>query len=47
MIVAAGGDGTLNEVVNGMADYRASIRLGLIPLGTGNSERLVTAIANS
>src|SRR2546421_3092894 len=35
-IVAAGGDGTLNEVINGMADYVDRIRLGLIPLGTGN-----------
>lgn len=35
MIVAAGGDGTLNEVVNGIGD-NSRIRLGLIPLGTGN-----------
>lgn len=36
LIVAAGGDGTLNEVVNGLADDFGSARLGLIPLGTGN-----------
>lgn len=35
-IVAAGGDGTLNEVVNGMAPHCAGVRLGLLPLGTGN-----------
>ncbi len=38
-IIAAGGDGTANEVVNGMADVPhglASVRLGLIPLGTVN-----------
>jgi diacylglycerol kinase (ATP) len=35
-IVAAGGDGTLNEVVNGIAVNRSRVRLGLIPLGTGN-----------
>ena len=35
-IVAAGGDGTLNEVLNGMAADRTRVRLGLIPLGTGN-----------
>jgi YegS/Rv2252/BmrU family lipid kinase len=38
-IIAAGGDGTANEVVNGMADVPgglASARLGLIPLGTIN-----------
>lgn len=36
MIVAAGGDGTLNEVVNGIGGNRSRARLGLIPLGTGN-----------
>src|SRR5437660_147902 len=33
-IVAAGGDGTINEVVNGLAD--ASVTLGLLPIGTMN-----------
>ncbi len=36
LIVAAGGDGTLNEVVNGLAADFGRARLGLIPLGTGN-----------
>ena len=36
LVVAAGGDGTLNEVVNGIARHSDAIRLGLIPLGTGN-----------
>lgn len=36
MIVAAGGDGTLNEVVNGIGATNSKVRLGLIPLGTGN-----------
>ncbi len=38
-IVAAGGDGTANEVVNGIADVPqglASARLGIMPLGTLN-----------
>jgi diacylglycerol kinase (ATP) len=36
MIVAAGGDGTLNEVVNALQESTRRITLGLIPLGTGN-----------
>jgi diacylglycerol kinase (ATP) len=36
LIVAAGGDGTINEVVNGLASDFAQATLGLIPLGTGN-----------
>jgi diacylglycerol kinase (ATP) len=36
MIVAGGGDGTLNEVVNGVGAHGSGVRLGLIPLGTGN-----------
>lgn len=39
-IVAAGGDGTVHEVVNGIlrasADEGTSARLGLIPIGSGN-----------
>jgi diacylglycerol kinase (ATP) len=43
-VVAAGGDGTLNEVLNGLAedfagatiDRPGRVRLALLPLGTGN-----------
>ncbi|WP_433945484.1 diacylglycerol kinase [Paenibacillus sp. SN-8-1] len=36
IIIAAGGDGTLNEVVNGMADRENLPPLGVFPLGTTN-----------
>jgi diacylglycerol kinase (ATP) len=35
-VIAAGGDGTLNEVINGVAKRADQIRVGLLPLGTGN-----------
>jgi diacylglycerol kinase (ATP) len=35
-IVAAGGDGTLNEVINGIGENFGEVQLGLLPLGTGN-----------
>ncbi|HEV2805897.1 MAG TPA: diacylglycerol kinase family protein [Chthoniobacterales bacterium] len=36
MIIAAGGDGTLNEVINGIGENLGGAAVGLIPLGTGN-----------
>lgn len=52
IVAAAGGDGTLGEVANGLVD--TSVRLGVIPLGTGNdfarcagiSENLAVAVDN-
>jgi len=35
-IVAAGGDGTLNEVINGIATRAEDACVGVVPLGTGN-----------
>ncbi|TDF95488.1 diacylglycerol kinase [Paenibacillus piri] len=36
IIIAAGGDGTLNEVINGMAEKSWRPPLGILPLGTTN-----------
>ena len=38
LLIAAGGDGTLNEVVHGLMDLSKPTRpiLGIVPLGTGN-----------
>ena len=36
IVIAAGGDGTLNEVINGVAPQAERIQVGLVPLGTGN-----------
>jgi diacylglycerol kinase (ATP) len=36
LIVAAGGDGLCNEILNGIVPPRDDVALGLLPLGTGN-----------
>ncbi|MFC4618957.1 diacylglycerol kinase [Camelliibacillus cellulosilyticus] len=36
LVIAAGGDGTLNEVVNGLADQSYRPELGILPMGTTN-----------
>ena len=36
LIVAAGGDGTLNAVINGIGERISDVSVGLVPLGTGN-----------
>ena len=36
VIVVAGGDGTINEVINGMAEQEHRPKLGIIPVGTTN-----------
>jgi diacylglycerol kinase (ATP) len=36
LIIVAGGDGTLNEVVNGLGTFARNVHIGIVPLGTGN-----------
>lgn len=36
VVIAAGGDGTINEVVNGLAEQEYRPKLGIIPAGTTN-----------
>lgn len=35
-VIAAGGDGTANEVLNGLSQHLGQVTLGVLPLGTGN-----------
>ncbi len=35
-IIAAGGDGTVNEALNGLRDKLSRVTFGILPLGTGN-----------
>lgn len=36
VVIAAGGDGTINEVINGLAEQPKRPKLGIIPVGTTN-----------
>ena len=36
VVIAAGGDGTINEVINGIAEQKHRPKLGVIPVGTTN-----------
>jgi len=42
VVIAAGGDGTVNEIANGLAG--SSVKLGVLPLGTANVFSLETRI---
>ncbi len=37
LVVSLGGDGTVNEIVNGLASFEKQPLLGIIPLGTANN----------
>jgi diacylglycerol kinase (ATP) len=39
-VLAAGGDGTLHHVINGLMSHTEKPRVGLLPLGTGNDTAL-------
>ncbi len=47
VILAAGGDGTIYEVVNGMAEHKARPSLGIIPCGTSNDFARAVGIPKS
>jgi diacylglycerol kinase (ATP) len=46
-VVAAGGDGTIHAVVNGLAPDFGAARLAVLPLGTGNDLRRSLAIPDN
>src|SRR5437763_10089831 len=46
LVVSAGGDGTLNEVVNGIAHGGCNAALGVLPLGTGNDFARTLGVPN-
>ncbi|MGV3487242.1 MAG: diacylglycerol kinase [Tuberibacillus sp.] len=45
LVIAAGGDGTINEVVNGLAERPYRPKLGIIPMGTTNDFARAIGIA--
>lgn len=47
LIIAAGGDGTIYEVVNGMAEQKSRPSLGIIPCGTSNDFARAVGIPKS
>ncbi len=46
-VIAVGGDGTMHEVVNGLLGAGATVRLGVIPAGTGNDFARNTGVPTS
>jgi diacylglycerol kinase (ATP) len=44
LVIAAGGDGTINEVINGLAELPYRPKLGIIPAGTTNDFARATEV---
>lgn len=44
LVIAAGGDGTINEVINGLAEFPYRPKLGIIPAGTTNDFARATEV---
>jgi diacylglycerol kinase family enzyme len=47
LIVACGGDGTINEVASGILESGADAELGILPSGTGGDFRRTLEISNN
>ncbi len=45
-VIACGGDGTINEVANGILESKADIELGILPSGTGGDFRRTLGMPN-
>ncbi len=46
LVIACGGDGTINEVANGILESGADIELGILPSGTGGDFRRTLGFSN-
>jgi len=47
LIIACGGDGTINEVANGLIESGRDVELGILPSGTGGDFRRSLGISNT
>lgn len=47
LIIACGGDGTVNEVVNGIMNSGEDVELGILPAGTGGDLRRSLGMSNT
>lgn len=47
IIIACGGDGTVNEVINALADVKSKMKLGIVPMGTVNDFATYLGLSSS